>query len=221
MATGTDHMAMNTVIHSALRRDLARLDAVLAESLPPDRRAAVCAFVPWLVRTVHHHHVGEDEGMWPRVVAKRPEAAELAAVNGAEHDAMVVASDRLVAAAAAYDTDGSDASREALRTAVSEMAGVTLPHLEHEERESVPVVVATLDDADWKYLEKNYYRKGMSMKDMGTSLMWMADDADPAGAAALHSQVPGPVMWFLGVTSGRGYDRQAALRWGSMAGRRA
>ncbi len=221
MATGTDHMAMNTVIHSALRRDLARLDAVLAESLPPDRRAAVCAFVPWLVRTVHHHHVGEDEGMWPRVVAKRPEAAELAAVNGAEHDAMVVASDRLVAAAAAYDADGSDANREALRAAVSEMAAVTLPHLDHEERESAPVVEATLDDDDWKYLEKNYYRKGMSMKDMGTSLMWMADDADPAGAAALHGQVPGPVMWFLGVTSGRGYDREAALRWGSMARRRA
>lgn len=221
MATGTDHMAMNTVIHSALRRDLARLDAVLAGPLSPDRRAAVCAFVPWLARTVHHHHVGEDEGMWPRVLAKRPDAAELAATNGAEHDAMVVASNGMLAAAATYAADGSDANREALRAAVSEMARVTLPHLDHEERDSVPVVVAILDDADWKYLEKNYYRKGLSMKDMGTSLMWMADDADRAGAAALRSQVPGPVRWLIGVTSGRGYDRASALRWGPMAGRRA
>lgn len=120
MATGTDHMAMNTVIHSALRRDLVRLDTVLADPLPPDRRAAVCAFVPWLVQTVHHHHVGEDEGMWPRVVAKRPEAAELAAVNGAEHQAMVDASDRLVEAAARYGADGSDANRAALRAAVAD-----------------------------------------------------------------------------------------------------
>ena len=221
MATGTEHMAMNTVIHNALRRDLARLESVLSGPLPDDRRAAVCAFVPWLVRTVHHHHVGEDEGMWPRVVAKRPDAAELAAANGAEHDAMVVASDRMVAAAATYAADGSEANREALRAAVGEMAGVTLPHLEHEERDAVPIVAATLDDADWKYLEKNYYRKGASMKDMSTSLMWMADDADTAGAATLRRQVPGPLMWVMGVTAGRGYDRDAAVRWGSMAGRRA
>jgi len=46
-------------------------------------------------------------------------------------------------------------------------------------------------------------------------------DGMPVVAAALHSQVPGPVMWFIGQTSGRGYDRDAAVRWGSLAGRRA
>ena len=87
MATGTDHLAMNTVIHSALRRDLARLDVVLADSLPPiaGRRCASscrgwcepCTTTTW-ART---RACGRGS------LAKRPEAAELAAINGAEHDA--------------------------------------------------------------------------------------------------------------------------------------
>lgn len=221
MTTGAQHMQMNTVIHSGLRRDLSRLQAVLKGPLGDQQRSAVTRFIPWMMRMLHHHHVGEDEGMWPRALAKRPDLADLAQETATEHQTIVEASDRLVAAAATYGATGTDDDRQALRDAVAAMHAATIPHLDHEERDVAPVIAQVLDPQDWKYLEKNYYNRGMSPKDVVAFLLWTMDDANPENAAAVRSQVSGGVMWVLYAGFGGRYDREARRRWGPLAGRRA
>lgn len=212
---------MNSVIHRALRRDLARLETVTRADVPAPQRAAVAAHVSWMLDQLHHHHVGEDEGVWPRLLAKRPDLAPLLEEMSAEHGRLAAASDDLRAAAAAWAADGSAEARERVHASVVAMQEATLPHLEHEEREVVPLAVETFDDTDWAYLDKNHFRKGLSFTDGGLQLMWMLDDATPPSAGAMRSEVPAPALGLMRLVFGRRYDREAAQRWGGLAGTRA
>lgn len=215
------HREMNTIIHHGLRRDLDRLEQVLAEPLPPQRRTAVCDHVGWMLDYLHHHHVAEDEGVWPRTLAKRPDLAPMVDEMEAEHHALAQAADGLRAAALTYWSEPSDEARLGLRDAVAHMKATTLPHLDHEEQVAMPLVVETLDDDDWAYLEKNHFRAGLSMGQEAQVLMWMMDDLDSRRAAIAKSQVPGPILWVLSAIYGPRYDRDAAQRWGTLAGSRS
>jgi hemerythrin-like domain-containing protein len=211
---------MNAVIHRALRRDLDRLEVVSRSSMDDAQRAAVCRHVTWMLDFLHHHHTGEDEGVWPRLLDKRPDLAALVDRMSAEHAALAAGSTQLRAASDAFAADGSEAGRARLHDAVVEMQAVTIPHLDHEEREVVPLLVETFDAGDWAYLSKNHFRKGLSFADSGLSLMWDLDDLDPAYGSAVRDEVPGPVLWLMTRWFGGRYDREAAARWGSLAGAR-
>jgi hemerythrin-like domain-containing protein len=214
------HHEMNTIIHHGLRRDLDRLELVLAGPLPPEQRTAVCEHVGWMLDYLHHHHVAEDDGVWPRTLAKRPDLQPLVDEMEVEHHTLAEASVGLRAAARAYRSDGSDEARQGLLDAVAHMKATTLPHLDHEEQVAMPLVLETLDDDDWAYLEKNHFRAGLSMAQEAQVLMWMMDDLDSRRAAIAKSQVPGPIFWVLSAIYGPRYDRGAAQRWGEYAGSR-
>lgn len=211
---------MNAVIHRSLTRDLDRLERVTRTDVPDGQRRAVTGFVTWMLDVLHHHHVGEDEGVWPRLLAKRPDLAPLVADMEAEHERLAAASDALRAAADAWATDASPAARERVHVATVAMQEATLPHLEHEEREMIPLTVEAFDADDWAYLSKHHFRAGMSFSDAGTQLVWFLDDAEPRHAAVVRDEVPGPVLGVMTLLHGRRYDRAAAERWGALAGTR-
>ncbi len=215
-----DH-TMNHVIHRALRRDLERLAVVTREPVPEQQRLALCRHVTWMLDQLHHHHVAEDEGVWPLLLSKRPDLAGLVDAMNTEHRGLAEASDGLRAAAQTWATDPSDSARATVHEAVVSMQAATLPHLDHEERDAMPEVVATFDTGDWAYLSKNHFRKGLSFSDAATSLMWDLDDLGPEYAAVVRSAVPAPVLWLISRAKGPRYDRDAAARWGALAGRRA
>lgn len=219
--TESPHQHMNTVIHDSLRRDLDRVSRVLEAPLSDQQRAALCQHITWMLDYLHHHHVGEDDGVWPLTLAKRPDLQQLVDEMEAEHQALASASDRLRAASDAFAEDGSDAARQALASAVADMQATTLPHLEHEEKVAMPLVLETLDDSDWKNLEKNYFRKGISLPDSATMFMWLLDDLDDRRAAIVKTQAPAPLFWVLSRIAGPRYDRDATRRWGELAGVRA
>ena len=89
------HDELNAIIHDALRRDLDRLQMVAEQPQPPQRRTAVREHGTWILDVLHHHHVGEDEGVWPRVLAKRPDLQPLVDEMETEHAALASASDTL------------------------------------------------------------------------------------------------------------------------------
>lgn len=212
---------MNTCIHHALRRDLERLDRVSSGPVPDSRRAALGRHVPWMLDFLHHHHVGEDDGVWPRVLAKRPDLQQLVDTMAGEHAALATASDGLREAVAAWAPEGTEEQRQEVADAVGRMRDAALPHLDHEEQDAMPIVVETLDDEDWVYLSRNHFRKGLSFSDNGRSMMWVLDDLEPDYAAVVRSELPALLMWLFGRLYGPAYDRDATACWGDLAGRRA
>lgn len=211
---------MNTVIHRALRRDLDRLDQVVAEPLPAERRREVGRHVGWMLDTLHDHHVSEDEGVWPRALGKEPGLQALSDEMSAEHEALARASDGLRTAAGRYAEDDSAQAAEGMRSAIHAMSAAANTHLDHEEGEAVPRLVEVLDDEDWAYLDKHYFRAGMSFADSGRMIAWITDDLDGELAEVVRTEIPAPVRLVMSGLYGRGYDRAAQLRWGAAAGTR-
>lgn len=72
---------MMGIVHAALKRDLRRVRGTLvAVPAPGDRqRVALGRHVLWMLDFLHAHHTGEDLGLWPLVLRRNPDAAELRA----------------------------------------------------------------------------------------------------------------------------------------------
>lgn len=214
MTTKNPHEELNTVIHDALRRDLDRLEKAVSAPVPDERRAGLCSHATWVLDVLHHHHVGEDEGVWPLMLTKRSDLQPLMQQMEQEHEKLAAASDGLRNALAGYRADGSDAQQAKVADAVRDMRAATLPHLEHEEREAMPLVLETLDADDWKYLEKNHFRKGVSFGDAGMTAMWWLDGLEDDRRWVVTSTIPGPVLWFMGRRYGPRYRRECQVAWG-------
>ena len=88
---------MMGIVHSALRRDLVRLRLVLGTpaAKEPRRRKALAEHAIWLMDFLHHHHTGEDEGLYPLVVRRNPDAAALCERMDVDHDTITPAMDGL------------------------------------------------------------------------------------------------------------------------------
>ena len=210
------------IVHSALRRDLERTRSAVTAGPPPAgrRRRAIGRHVLWLMDFLHHHHTGEDEGLWPLVLRRAPEAAPLLDSLEADHARIAPAVDSLVAAALEYaDTDADDA-RAALVTALDGLADVLYPHLDREVDEGMPVVSAAITEREWREWDEGYNLKGKSPLELGLEGHFLLDGLDPEGRDLVVHLVP-PVPRFL-LVHGFGwlYRRQARLRWQAPAGAR-
>jgi hypothetical protein len=90
----TEHLTMNTVIHAAFRRDLARFDAALAAFPDGSQERADHLVAAWenYSHQLHHHHQDEETIFWP---AFRELGADesLTSDLGGEHARMLAALD--------------------------------------------------------------------------------------------------------------------------------
>ena len=71
----------------------------------PQRRTALAEHAIWLMDFLHHHHTGEDEGLYPLVVCRNPDAAALCERMDLDHDTITPAMDGLRAAAERHLAD--------------------------------------------------------------------------------------------------------------------
>ena len=217
MTTTSDGPAdtqMMGVVHSALRRDLVRSLLVLRAEPPPDdvRRVAVADHLAWMMDFLHHHHRGEDDGLYPLVLSKNPEAASLVAAMDAEHSAISPAITRLEEAARAYRADGG--SRSDLVAALEALNEVLLPHLEREEVEMMPVVSQSITAGDWADWDHRTNVKPKGPRQLGGEGHWLIDGADAESRARVVGLVP-PVPRFVLLHAFAGsYRRRTDRLWG-------
>lgn len=133
----TDMEFMNRLFHAALRRDLERAIGSLTASRHPSpaQRAALAEHVGLVLDLLHHHHTGEDIGLWPLVRRRAPDLGSQLDMMEAEHASVAGAIISTRAAARQYAATADPSAAHDLRQALVELSGVLLPHLEHEETE--------------------------------------------------------------------------------------
>lgn len=100
---------MMGIVHSALRRDIARAQLALTRWPYPDRsqRAAVAEHLVWMTKFLHRHHRVEDEGLYPLVRQRVSQAAGLLDAMDADHHALIPAIEQLTDSARRYAADPS------------------------------------------------------------------------------------------------------------------
>src|SRR3954454_19369008 len=153
------------LMHHAFRRDLASFAAAVGGTDVQDRRGWRRLARRWggFARILHLHHAGEDEILWPLLLAKVDAAADatgrvtLEAME-AEHEEidplLAGCADGLAELAAGADSD----TRSAL---VVRMAAANRPlghHLGHEESEAMVPVEQHLTAARWVGLGAEFSR---------------------------------------------------------------
>jgi len=110
--------------------------------------------------------------------------------------------------------------REDLLGALSALSDVLLPHLRREELEMMPVVAATLTDAEYRAVEHEHFVAPKGLRELGAEAHWVLDGLPPDGWEVMPAVVPALPRFVLLHGFGQGYRRAAVRRWGTGAAAR-
>lgn len=78
----------------------------------------------------------------------------------------------------------------------------------------MPVVLAALTEEDWERLDKEHFRKGVTLGDQAYQVLWVLDDLDDDRAARVRGLLPTPVLWLIRLIGGRRYASTTRRAWG-------
>lgn len=161
------------IFHHALRRDLAALNA--------DFDAGRWHHFAY---QLHFHHSSEDRLLWPVVREKitDPDDEKLLDVMEAEHSRI----DPLV-----EEVKSAVAAGESAAAPLAELTLAVLDHLEHEEREGLPLVDSLLTPEEWAaYVDRVREQDGDMKQNPRTFLPWLIEGAPDELRARVVAAIP-------------------------------
>jgi hypothetical protein len=207
---------MMGIVHDALRRDLGRAIGALSNAPYPDgaQRVAIGDHVGWMMGFLDAHHHGEDAGLWPLVRARNPDATPLLDDMEADHGRVAPLVEACHTAARDYRSGESEDTRVVLLDALGRLCEVLLPHLEREERETMPLVSISITAAEWRAVDQQYYVKPKSLSQLGFEGHWLLDGLDPERSHLVVHQVSLIPRFVLVHGFARRYRRRARACWG-------
>ena len=208
----TAHLTMNTVVHAAFRRTIARFDRAL-EAFPDgsqERADQLRRAWDFFEEELHHHHGYEEQYFWPALQQTDADLSAVAELDS-EHDAMRAALVEATQAMAALQTEPTATRAEATRISVKHLGKVLLDHLDHEERDLEPITAAYQDAPPMKAALTQV--KKAHFKSMGNFVEWLQDGADASDLAGMRKHLPPPVIFVFGKIAGRRYRREIAPTW--------
>ena len=213
----TEHLTMNTVVHAAFRRTLARFDDALGAFPAGNQKRADQLKRAWdfFDSELHHHHSYEEQYFWPALQQTDADLTSVAELDS-EHDAMRTALDLATTAMATLRTQPTAESATAGRSAVQHLGSVLLDHLAHEERDLEPISAAYQDAPPMKKALGQV--KKAHFKSMGNFVEWLQDGADESDLAGMRKELPLPVIFLFGKIAGRRYHREIAPTWQANTG---
>jgi iron-sulfur cluster repair protein YtfE (RIC family) len=211
---GPVDMTMMYVMHHAFRRDLNAFAAAASRTPVADRASWVALAERWGIfsQCLHHHHSGEDAGLWPllmeRADATQQETLEAMEAEHSEIDPI------LTACAAGFSrlTEHADEdARAALAVRLAAARESLTRHLRHEETDAIRIIQEHLTNAEWLALEEEYFSQGLSTRQLLDIVPWALHELPAETREALFSEPGGRahrVLWLA--TRGR-FNRRERL----------
>lgn len=190
-ATTTPDTTTYYLVHRALRRNARRLaDATATYDRPDPRRTR--ALVRWcrgFIEELHCHHTIEDDAMFPALVARVPEAAELIARTDAEHATM---DEIFVRMEAGLTTLAAGGPVQGLHEAARDLADLLDDHLAFEDAEVIPVFEQHFTAEEYRKLDDEAMEiLGVSKQALFT-VPFIITEATPEEHAHLWADAPAP-----------------------------
>jgi hemerythrin-like domain-containing protein len=215
---GPIDMTMMYLMHHGFRRDLNRFAEAVAATPVEARDTWVALASRWngFFEVLHHHHSGEDAGIWPFLL-ERADAHERATLEAMEEEHSHI--DPLLTACAegfavlAGDRVGIDADdvRAALKVRVAATRDALARHLAHEEGDAIVILQRHTTQEDWERIEKEHFRKDESLARLRFMVCWLAEELplevftrviDEAG-------LPFKILWWVSRGGFRRRERRA------------
>src|SRR4051812_46295621 len=164
-----------------------------------DRVETVAAYYANVLALLRAHHDGEDELIWPKLIERVPDQADLVArmqaAHGALAEALADAEQRLAVWVAASDIDNGASLAASLAT----LGVLCAAHFDEEERRILPLAEQHCTAEEWAELP------GHAMRNFGGDRLWLViglvrEQMPPQEQAEQLEKMPPPVreMWLNG-----------------------
>ncbi|MFZ3269543.1 MAG: hemerythrin domain-containing protein [Mycobacterium sp.] len=140
------------IVHRMFRRECALLPQLVAAVAGGDVAQArtVAGHAREVLDMLHHHHVGEDALLWPRLSARTRFHTDLLARMDSEHQGLAVLLEHAATAFATWQ-DAPTAHTSAPLTALLEQLSTGLnEHFDEEETEILPIVERVITAVEYK-----------------------------------------------------------------------
>jgi hypothetical protein len=174
---GPVDMFMMYVMHHGFRRDLTAF-AAAAGATPVQARStwqALAARWELFAEVLHHHHSGEDAGLWPALMERADEdgrrVLEAMEAEHAQIDPILQSCAAGFERLAHHEDEDARAALAVRLCAAKESLG---RHLEHEETEAIAIIQQVLTDQDWHDIEEQHFRKDTSFGQLLSIVPWCA-----------------------------------------------
>ena len=115
----------------------------------PARVTFLADHIGLVLKALHDHHDDEDALLYPKLIERVPEQAQMTEQVEHEHQLITVALDTASAACATWRERPSVQTGEALAAALDHLNAVVQPHLDDEEQKVVPLAAVTLTQQEW------------------------------------------------------------------------
>jgi hypothetical protein len=184
---GDDDIALFLLMHKAMRKDLAAL------AVAP--RAEWFAF---LQRSIHLHHTGEEEWLYPTLVARDSSFAEHVEELSADHALLDPLTDEISHLFATR--------APSVGAALGELDRLMTDHLDREEAAVVPRMRRYLTRRDLEAFEKREAKKS-KLADLALVLPWVLSSANDRERAMVNDVLPWPAKVLYRLSWKRRYER--------------
>jgi hypothetical protein len=199
------------IIHRTFRNaynESARL--VRAAPAPSAGRVTFLAdHIDFAIAALHHHHEGEDELLYPKLIERVPEQAPVTEQVEHEHLAIKTALEETSAACTAWRRRPSAETGEALAAALDHLNAVVQPHLDDEEEKVVPLAAVTLTQQEWDAMGKHGVA-WIPNKMKGPAFGMILDPLGEADRAYMMHFLPAPVRMLYPFLIERPWKKYAA-----------
>jgi hemerythrin-like domain-containing protein len=146
------------IVHTMFRREFALLP-VLIETVPStDRRRVrvVADQIGLMCSLLHHHHMAEDDVLWPLLLARAPKEIDPIVHLAQEHHQAI--DDLLTEVGMRLETwrdDASQAEGAGLALTLRRLAVKAFEHMDLEERLLLPLVERHVFATEWDAMERH------------------------------------------------------------------
>jgi hypothetical protein len=160
-----------------------------------ERVAAVAGYYGDILAFLHVHHEGEDELLWPKLVERCPDEADLVRRIAGQHDAVSTAVQTAESHLATWRSEPTMDNAATLAAALITLAVGLGAHLDEEERVILPLAADHLTHEEWAQLPAH------GMQNFRGERLWLVmglireQMTDPQ-RAAMDAHMPPPVREF-------------------------
>ena len=140
-------------VHTMFRREYALLPGLVrAVAAKDEERAKVVAGHVRLVNLIlHHHHMAEDENLWPALLRRAPrEIDPVIHLLESQHEALDVLLDEVDARLDGWAGGADSADGEGLAAVLRRLVAALYEHMSLEEKLALPLVERYIFAAEWE-----------------------------------------------------------------------
>ena len=202
----TEEMA---VIHRIYRRGFPMVADLVRRTPAGDatRAESIAAHVDFLLNSLLHHHSGEDQNIWPRLLERAAPHAEWINRMETQHEVVDERSEQVRTLLEDWRKDPADGTE--LAAVLDEFIDALVEHLDDEEVHVVPLILAHITAAEWEQFGQDTFEKFTNPEKLIATGV-LEDVATPEEVDWFVGELPLPIKLMWRYIGRRRYDRYIA-----------